>query len=405
MPLDGTSVSSARVTPKNVMTGPTGLDEVGVAVGEGFGVRVDVGVVVAVGVAVLVRVVVAVRDGEGVRVAVGVGVRVEVGGALVGVRVNDGVRVGDAVPMGVGVALRLKPVTDGEADGVGVAVALPANVGVAVTAVDARVGDGVSEGVGVAVRPSVGVAETDDTDVAARVGAVDAVAVAVDEGLDVGVPATAVALRRAVGVGVAVAVRVGARSVDVTVGVAEGRTVGVAVRVTVGVTVAVSVGVNVGGAGPEPTRTTSCCSGPRLPAVSRKRTLITVSPAGNCNVWATAAQNWTRVWASTKRAVPNPSCVHAALGEVAATKWQAKSFSALAMNCVGPKSGGLTAGTPPSHTAMLPSPRGLLLSICTSGRCVGFFASRLSVTTPGGWPDGPEVPSTTSWNPAPELRK
>ena len=80
-----------------------------------------------------------------------------------------------------------------------------------------------------------------------------------------------------------VAVRVGV-VVRVGVRVGEGTFVGVRVRVgvPVGVKVLVGVGeggvgrgVNVGGTGPGPTRTMSCCKGPRLPAVSRKRTLNT----------------------------------------------------------------------------------------------------------------------------------
>ena len=219
---------------------------------------------------------------------------------------------------------------------------------------------------------------------------------------------------RSVAVGVDVAdTRV---NVDVGEAVADGGLDGVGVRdgVAVGVGVAVArgvvgtgegFGVNVGGIGPEPTRTINCRSGPRLPPVSRSRTLSTVWLVGKDRVRVTKPQNCTCVPVPRKLVAPNASSVHAELGDVAAAKLHAKSLSALATVCEGPKSGGVTAGIPPLHTAVLPSPSGLLLSICRSGRRAGLLGAVLKVTVAGGKPLGPVAPSTTMLNPDPAKRK
>lgn len=62
VPLEATSVSSARVNPKNVMTGSGGI--VGVGLSVMVGVAVIDGVIVIVGVKVMVRVAVGVRVNE-----------------------------------------------------------------------------------------------------------------------------------------------------------------------------------------------------------------------------------------------------------------------------------------------------------------------------------------------------
>lgn len=57
-------------------------------------------------------------------------------------------------------------------------------------------------------------------------------------------------------------------------------------------------------------------------------------------------------------------------------------------------------GTGTSHTAVLPLPRLLLASICTSGRAVGSVESLLKRFVPGAAPE-PFMASTTRKNPAP----
>jgi len=162
--------------------------------------------------------------------------------------------------------------------------------------------------------------------------------------------------------------------------------------------------VKVGGAGPDPTRTISRCRPPTLPTISRTCTLRVVSPVPNAKVVGACKQNCTCVPAVRNAALPNWSKVQAKPGDVATAKLHAKSLSASATVCDGPKSGGFTAGTPPSHTAGLPSPSRLLLSICRSGRRAGFCGSG-EITIPGGKPLCPAAASTTTLKPKPALRK
>jgi len=114
VPLGETRVSSARVTPKKVITGPIGIE--GVGVGE----------------------YVVVRDGVTEPSGVSPGPRVDVGDATVADRVKLGTRtavlVGDGVPIANAVAVGVEPgacvpvgvneaVTDGDTEGSGVGVA------------------------------------------------------------------------------------------------------------------------------------------------------------------------------------------------------------------------------------------------------------------------------------------
>jgi hypothetical protein len=285
-------VSSARVTPKNVIAGPRSPATVALAVGDT--VRVGVLICVDVGVALREGVGVAELSGEGVRVGVSVGVYVRV--AVAEGDMAAAVRVGDAVTDGGGVALR---------------VAVAARVGVLL---------------GVVVALGTGVGESDACPVGVRVGdgvAVElgtaTVVVCVGDGVTDRVVGLGVPLRARVPVLVGVVVgsgRVGdgLGIVAVGVGVNDGTVVGVAVCgvAVCGVAVAGAVGlaVNVNGGPLVPTRRIIWSIGPRLPVVSRRRTVSTVSPLGKSSVRGTGRQNCACVPTPRKCGCPNASCVH-----------------------------------------------------------------------------------------------
>jgi hypothetical protein len=114
--------------------------------------------------------------------------------------------------------------------------------------------------------------------------------------------------------------------------------------------------------------------------VSVTRTVTRVSPAGNAisAPMPTCGQNWTRVEEITNAASWEALRVHASVELERASNRQARSLIALADACVPPKTGGLTAGTPPiggfgplSHTVALPFPSGRDTTICRFGSAFG----------------------------------
>ena len=127
-----------------------------------------------------------------------------------------------------------------------------------------------------------------------------------------------------------------------------------------------------------------------MPAVSRMRVVNTVSPEEKVNASLTSMQNWTVELGFPKTKLAALSCVHAKSVDEKTLKRQPKSLSASLILCVGLKSGGVIAGTPPavgnelSHTALLPFPRLLLLSIWRSGRPIGLSARELKTLVPTG---------------------
>lgn len=151
--------------------------------------------------------------------------------------------------------------------------------------------------------------------------------------------------------------------------------VGVGVAVGVGVSVPVEVGVGDG-----PTRTTICAGGPRLPWLSRKRTVRIESPMGKAAGGETKSQNCTTAFGLTNLSKPEPSVRVHAVPPVKTWKRHAKSVSASVIVWLsGEKSGGLIPGTPPppweagplSQTVALPFPMSRVPSICRSGRLLG----------------------------------
>lgn len=350
VPAGSINVSSARVRPKYVTTGPL----------PGVGERVGVRDLVCVGVAE----------------RVGVGVRVAVRTAL-GVGLTVAVRVRVAVKAGVGVCD-----ADGEGNGVGEYVAVVGTV--ALAALRVAVGVAVASG-----RDSV----AEGVDVALRVGVNVENGVAVDDLVGDG---------GCEGVGVRVALRVrvaegSAVNDGTTVGVGEGGR-------CAGVAVGVRVGVGEPGKGPGPTRTRICASGPKFPATSRTTALINVSPSLKMSARDTCKQNCTCVPSPANAPRPKRSCVHAKAGEVATVKLQPASLIASVIARNGRKSGGCTAGTPPSHTARLPSPSGRLTSTHRSGRTSGRRGSLWKTFCPTLTPLIPGRASMTTLKPCPAGR-
>lgn len=160
-----------------------------------------------------------------------------------------------------------------------------------------------------------------------------------------------------------VGVKLGTTGVGLDVGVVDGRA---AVAVRLAVALDVGGGVKVGVGLRSPMRTTICRGAPMFPAVSRKRTVTSVSPKGNAHDLATVAQNCTWLFATANFGCPNASTVQAPVP--ARAKLHPKSFNAAVTADPGRKSGGTTAGTPPEHTSGLPSPSARSTRICRSGR-------------------------------------
>ena len=76
------------------------------------------------------------------------------------------------------------------------------------------------------------------------------------------------------------------------------------------------------------TRTTNWAEGPAFPAVSSKRAVTSVLPAGKVMVSLTSVQNWTVEVGLPKRKLPVLSCVHAKSVELYTLKRQLQSLSA-----------------------------------------------------------------------------
>src|SRR5512135_1492028 len=117
--------------------------------------------------------------------------------------------------------------------------------------------------------------------------------------------------------------------------------------------------------------------------VSRTTTVTSESASGKAKDRGSSKQYWTCVPVPRNAGAPKLSCVHAKLEEVDTVKLHERSLSAFEMRCVKAKLGGSTAGTPPSQTAGLPSPRVLLLMTQISGRRFGLSGSLLLTLRPG----------------------
>ena len=199
---------------------------------------------------------------------------------------NETTGPGGAGTVGLGV---------GDCDGVRLAVPVRVPVGLTVAVlvgVRLRVGLPVGEGVVGVTGVNEPVRVGDKVRVGETVGLTWIVAVHVADGVNVG-------CRVKVDVG---------EDVRLGVGVCEGLGVYVRLGVRVGRGtngVKVGAGVNVGGKAPGPTRRTSCCDGPRLPATSRRRAVSTVSPVTNASVRDTWRQNCTSVPTPRKLELPN----------------------------------------------------------------------------------------------------
>ena len=303
VPIESISVSSARVMPKKVMNGPTGPAAVRLGVDVGLAVRVGLTLGVGLASRVGVRLGVPVGKGDAVRVGVSVddGVGVRVGGVVKAPPVAVAVRLAAADGVAEGRAVDVTDPGEDEGEIVGVVVACNVAEGVMLR-VGVRVGvvvdpPGLPVGTDVPVGDRVALGRGLELAVGVEFGVDEMVA---DTRVDVEVANARVAEN--VGLGVNVTVDVG-RMVEVRVGECDGN--------------AVTLGVNVGGIGPEFTRTMTCAIGPRFPAVSRRRTVSTVSPAANAKVLSTGIQNCTCVLFPRKLERANESRVHAALRAVA----------------------------------------------------------------------------------------